>query len=163
MENVMDNAQYTSQQIADWFLCNIDYTAGDSITHLKLQKLVYYAQSWSLAIFNQPLFDEDFEAWVHGPALRSLYQKYKKYGWEGLPQPSKHPSLDDPVPDLLRDIVEIYGTQTAKRIETLTHSETPWIEARNGLPADAPSNAKISKETMRKFYTSLLEKSKANG
>jgi uncharacterized phage-associated protein len=48
---------YTPSQIADWFLCNIDREAGEAITHLKLHKLVYYAQAWSLSLLNESLFD----------------------------------------------------------------------------------------------------------
>ncbi len=156
----MDAPRYTPDQIADWFLCNIDADAGDSLTHLKLQKLVYYAQAWSLAIFNRPLFAEDFEAWVHGPALYSLYQKYTDYSWGALPEPDNCPAIEKNVADLMRDILELYGTLPAKKLEALTHSEFPWIEARAGIPPDARSSAKINKETMRHFYLQELEAAK---
>ncbi|HAS22646.1 MAG TPA: hypothetical protein DCR51_05795, partial [Idiomarina loihiensis] len=38
-----------------------------SISNLKLQKLMYYAQGLSLALFERPLFDGNIEAWTHGP------------------------------------------------------------------------------------------------
>ena len=53
----------TALQIADWFAGAIDREAGDSITHLKLQKLVYYAQAWFLALNDKPLFEEEMQAW----------------------------------------------------------------------------------------------------
>lgn len=70
-------SKYTANDIANWFLVTIDREAGETLSHLKLQKLVYYAQVWSLALFDKPLFDEDFEAWTYGPALPSLYQRFK--------------------------------------------------------------------------------------
>lgn len=64
------------QDVADYFIW-LANDSGSFISNLKLQKLVYYAQAWYLAIYGQSLFDEDFEAWVHGPIIPSLYQKYK--------------------------------------------------------------------------------------
>ena len=158
----MDTPKYTPTQIADWFLCTIDRAAGDSLTHLKLQKLVYYAQAWALALFNRPLFDEDFEAWVHGPALVSLFRRFKGASWESLPVPRKCPKPDTKTEELLNDILTIYGQHSAKYLESLTHREYPWQEARAGLPPDAKSNAIIKKETMKAFYNDLLEKHRKN-
>jgi uncharacterized phage-associated protein len=158
----MDTPKYTSTQIADWFLCTIDREAGDSLTHLKLQKLVYYAQAWTLAIFDRPLFDEDFEAWVHGPALPSLFRRFKGASWESLPIPKRCPKLDMQSEELLNDILTIYGQHSAKYLESLTHQELPWQEARQGLPPDARSNAIIKKETMRSYYAQLLAKNRKN-
>ncbi len=70
--------------VANWFLCNIDREAGDSITHLKLQKLLYYAQAWSLVLKGKSLFEEDFEAWAHGPVLPSIFEQYKNMGFQAL-------------------------------------------------------------------------------
>ena len=49
----------------------------DSMSHKKLQKLCYYAQAWYVTIKNKPLFEDDIEAWVHGPVVPSLYSQYK--------------------------------------------------------------------------------------
>lgn len=67
-------APYTASQIAKWLLSAIDRDSGDSITPLKLQKLIYYAQAWSLALPERayPLFDEDMQAWAHGPVVESV-------------------------------------------------------------------------------------------
>ncbi|MGC1404614.1 MAG: type II toxin-antitoxin system antitoxin SocA domain-containing protein [Thermodesulfobacteriota bacterium] len=158
----MDTPKYTPNQIADWFLCSIDRGAGDSLTHLELQKLVYYAQAWALALFNRPLFDEDFEAWVHGPALPSLFRRFKGSSWQALSIPQKCPKVDEQTQELLNDILAIYGQHSGKYLESLTHHELPWREARGELPPDAKSSAKIKKETMRTFYADLLKKHKEN-
>jgi uncharacterized phage-associated protein len=54
------------------------------ITNKKLQKLVYYSQAWSLVLNNKKLFNEPIEAWVHGPAVRSLYCRYKNFGFSPI-------------------------------------------------------------------------------
>lgn len=148
-------APFTANQIADWFLSSIDRTAGDSITHLKLQKLVYYAQAWSLALFNKPLFDEDFQAWVHGPVAYTIYNRFQSAGWEALPPPDMVPDIDKSTQEILNDVLEVYGQHTARYLENLTHHEKPWQNARGNLPADERSTAILSKQSMTAFYAEL--------
>ncbi len=100
---------YTANQIADWFLGSIDRGAGDSITHLKLQKLIYYAQAWSLALFKTSLFNEDLQAWVHGPVAPSIYRRFSTSGWDALPPPNSMPHMDQRTQELLEDVLEVYG------------------------------------------------------
>ena len=77
MKNALD--------IAGYFLCRIDREAGDTISPLKLQKLVYYAQAWSLVFINKPLFFQDIEAWVSGPIIRDVWNEYKPYNYRDIP------------------------------------------------------------------------------
>src|SRR5689334_14747494 len=70
--------------VADFFLLQVDDLAGDTISNLKLQKLCYYAQAWSLALDGKPLFGERIEAWAHGPAIPALYGRFKKYGFQAI-------------------------------------------------------------------------------
>ena len=62
----------SAQQIADYLIA-FSHSVGDPISNLKLQKLLYYAQAWYLALHNEPLFPESIEAWVHGPAVPPVY------------------------------------------------------------------------------------------
>ena len=143
--------------VARWFINHADREAGEAITPLKLQKLVYYADAWYLANFDKPLITEDFEAWAHGPAIPSLYGKYRDSGWNALPPeegsmpPKKHE-------DFLRAVFDEYGQYSAKKLEQMTHEETPWLEARGQLAPEAASKNKISKLTMRNFYAGRLGK-----
>lgn len=144
--------------IANWFLASIDRDAGDAITHLKLQKLVYYAQAWALARLDQPLFEEDCEAWTHGPVIPSLYETFKDYRWEALPYPNTVPEFDPPLETLLAEVLAIYGEWSAKHLETLTHQEVPWQQARGHLPAEVQAQAVISKQSMQQYYRTLFAK-----
>ncbi len=67
--------------IAEYFIY-LSNKSDRHITNLKLQKLVYYAQAWHLVFFNRKLYDAPIEAWIHGPAVRSLYKKYKRSGFK---------------------------------------------------------------------------------
>lgn len=153
----MKIAKYTPDKIADWFLCSIDRSAGEAITHLKLQKMVYYAQAWSLALFNQPLLEEEIEAWAHGPVIPSLFNKYRGRGWENLEAPVKCPKFDKETDGLLKEVLEVYGKYDAKYLERLTHNEGIWNEVRAGLSPERASNRIISKKRMRSYYLKLYE------
>ena len=148
---------YTALEVADWFRGAVDRGSGDSLTHLKLQKLVYYAQAWSLALLNRPLFEEELQAWAHGPVAISVWHAFKDHGWEALPAPEEMPEFDDETTELLRDVHRSYGEHSAKKLEDLTHGEDPWLRARGDLPAEAKSNAIISREHMARFYREPYE------
>jgi uncharacterized phage-associated protein len=144
--------------VANWLLGSIDREAGDSLTNLKLQKLVYYAQAWALARLGKPLFEEDFEAWTHGPIVPSLYDKFKDYRWQALPYPDYVPEFDPDVETLFEEILEVYGGLSARHLENLTHSEAPWKEARGNLPDEVRAPTLISKDSMKTYYKNLFKK-----
>ncbi len=73
--------------VANYFLSLVNEDQGEGITNMKMQKLVYYAQGFSLAMLNKPLFEEPIEAWQYGPVVPTLYHAFKKYGNVPLPQP----------------------------------------------------------------------------
>jgi uncharacterized phage-associated protein len=146
-----------AKTVARWFVNHADRAAGEAITQLKLQKLVYYADAWFLANFDKSLIKEDFEAWAHGPVVPSLYAKYRNHGWDALP-PETGIKVPEDLEGYLEAVFEEYGQYGAKKLETMTHSEAPWLEARGDLPPEAASNTKLSKIRMRNFYGSKIEK-----
>lgn len=114
--------------VAKYFLSLADEDAGDLISNLKLQKLVYYAQGFHLAIYDEPLFKEPIEAWTHGPVVPDLYHAYKEYGSGLIPIPN---DLDDSIysdeaKELLDDVYAVYGQFSAWKLRNMTHEEAPW-------------------------------------
>ena len=136
--------------IANYFIWLANET-GSFISNLKLQKLVYYAQAWHLAIHETPLFKEDFEAWIHGPVVPVLYQKYKQFGWHPIDE-NVELELPEKVKEFLNEISEEYFACDAYELEQMTHIEEPWKLARVGLLPDTPSTAIIRKEWMKEYY-----------
>jgi uncharacterized phage-associated protein len=138
-------------------------------SQLKLQKLVYYSEGWHLAYFERPLIEENFEAWVHGPVVRSLWDYYKnKRGYfdDLRLKPGSSDKIRNYFTKLLRseqlelisDVLKEYGDKSAYHLESLSHAEMPWREARNGRAQSEHSEAIISRETMKKYYQSLFPK-----
>jgi len=123
---------------------------------LKLQKLVYYAQAWSLTVFGKSLFEEPIEAWAHGPVVPSLYHFFKESGFESLdPSEDCEIEIEEEAEGIIEDVLSIYGEKSAKFLERLTHSEDPWIIARKGLPPERKSTEEISMESMINYYSTL--------
>lgn len=149
----------TIYDVAKYFLTKVDRHAGDTITHLKLQKLCYYAQAWYLALEGKRLFDAHFEAWAHGPVNPGLFEEYRHYGYEPIEYPHDFDpdSLTEEEKEFLDEIWDVYGKYSAKYLEYLTHQEKPWREARGNLPDGARCNTPISEETMAEYYRSLIE------
>ena len=150
---------YPVKTVADYFLSLAEPETGDAMTHLRLQKLVYYAQGWHLAMITKPLFSNELEAWPHGPVSPALFTKLKEYGFNAIPRAALKTDLsvlDAATRKILDDVWRVYGQFTAKRLEEMTHNERPWIEARAGLPPEAKSNNKISQDVMREYFSSVL-------
>ncbi len=144
----------TAKLVADYLLVECR-KRGEVLTNLKLQKLMYYAQAWFLAEKGCSLFNEDFQAWVHGPVLPSQYHRFSSNEWRPIMDTLTEPSLDTEIVKHLNSIIDIFGSETGVALELMTHREAPWIEARGGIPEDARSEAIISKESMQAFYASL--------
>jgi uncharacterized phage-associated protein len=145
----------TVDQVAD-FIISSAHEVGEPITNLKLQKLVYYAQAWHLAFYDDPLFDERLEAWVHGPVCPPLYGRFKEFGWNPIPTPVDPPKLAVNVVGHLENVIEVYGGMSAWDLERLSHTEQPWLVARGNLPPDASCSREISRDVMRDFFRGKL-------
>lgn len=147
-----------ANDIADWFLCRVDREAGGAITHLKLQKLLYYAQAWYFTAYNKPLFREKIEAWQHGPVVREVFNRFRDSGWYSLDVPAEGcKDFGEEIESFLEEILSAYGRYDAKFLEDLTHIEDPWIEARGDLSPEQASNNEITLESMRNFYIKKYE------
>jgi uncharacterized phage-associated protein len=150
----------TANNVVDYLLGKIDEAAGDSITHLKIQKLVYYCQAWSLAITGDPIFAEEIQAWQHGPVIRSVWNRFSGSGFEAIPTANRNVrsarELSRDQRELVDEVWEAYGNLSGAQLRTLTHREQPWIDAREGLAPDAPSSRVITKASMQSYYAARV-------
>jgi uncharacterized phage-associated protein len=137
------------EALADWFL------AKETMTHKKLQKLCYYSVAWGWAVMNRDIAQNgQFQAWVHGPVSPTLYKKYRDKGWNDIQKASK-PTVPSDTEELLEAVWVTYGSKSGNELEALSHSETPWVKARAGLPKDEICTNQISNKDMREYYLSI--------
>lgn len=125
------------------------------MTTMKLQKLVYYCQAWSLVWDDEPLFPEVIKAWANGPVVPDLYWAHKgKYVIGPSEIPGEPLNLSPDNIETCDSVLEFYGTHTSQWLSELTHLEDPWREARHGTPFNDRS-PEITLSSMHEYYSSL--------
>ena len=142
--------------VADYLICAARQQ-GELLTNLKLQKLLYYAQAWYLAFYDERLFEENFRAWKHGPVLPTQYRRFRHAGWNPVLDRVSMPELPERIRAHLLEILKGYGSESAIALEQMTHAEAPWREARGDLDPEVNSNRPISTASMRDFYGSIRD------
>ena len=119
-------------------------------TAMKLQKLVYYSQAWSIVWDDVELFPEEIEAWKNGPVVRELWEKHRgKYRVEKIDGGYTR-YLNDDQKATVDVVLKFYGHRSAQWLSDLTHLEDPWKEA-----WAKGENTVISKETLAEYYSSI--------
>lgn len=130
-------------------------TKKNPLTAVKLQKLLYYAQAWSLVWDEQPLFPERIEAWVNGPVVLELYDYHRgQFTLESLPLGNPH-RLTETQRETIDEVLNFYGDKSSQWLSELTHKETPWLEARQGLAPGERGGQEITLAAMAEYYESL--------
>lgn len=143
MANIFDTAKYILEQ-------------SGVMSTMKLQKLCYYSQAWSLVWDDMPLFDEDFQAWANGPVCPELFYKTQgMYSVSAKDETGGTGDLSDGQKDTINRVVAYYGKHDAQWLSQLTHMEEPWRKARTGLPQGVACANVITKESMAMYYGSL--------
>jgi uncharacterized phage-associated protein len=127
------------------------------ITAMKLQKLVYYSQAWSLVWDEAPLFDEDIQAWANGPVVPELYACHKGQFkvTEKVFSSGNIDALNSNQKDSINKVLEALKEKSGQWLSELTHLEDPWNDARKGLEPAARGTNVISLSSMHEYYSSL--------
>src|SRR5262245_25223102 len=124
------------------------------MTTMKLQKLVYYAQAWSLVWDDAPLFNERIEAWANGPVVPELFHKHKKQylveKCDGNPN-----VLTRAQKKTVDAVLKTYGDQTSQWLSELSHLEEPWRKARRGLAPGERGDNEITLASMHSYYSRI--------
>jgi len=140
----------TAHDVAAYILKKQD----DGLPAMKLQKLVYYAQAWSLVWDDRPLFDDRIEAWASGSAVPSLYEslhgQFMILSVEGNPD-----RLTDSQRETIDQVLGFYGDKSSQWLSDLTRMGEPWVKARQGLATGERGNHEIPLAAMAEYYGSL--------
>jgi uncharacterized phage-associated protein len=152
--HIFDAADYIMLKVCE---------AGESLNPLKLQKLAYYSEAWSWAIAGKHLTGSPFQAWIHGPVSRELFDRFKDVKSLYSPaeladiRPEFNPENIDPQERAHIDrVLDAYARFTGSQLETMTHAEDPWIEARKGYGPTERCEVAIKTELMQRYYGARL-------
>ena len=125
------------------------------MTTMKLQKLVYYSQAWSLVWDSKPLFNDPIEAWASGPVVPSLYKVHKgEFSINELSLGNTE-SLTKEQKETIDAALSAYGGKSAQWLADLTHMEKPWIDAREGYEPGEKCGNEILRASIVEYYSSL--------
>lgn len=134
------------------------------ITHLKVQKLLYYTQGWSMAFFNKPFIDESIQAWRYGPVVVSVYSALKRYGNnqilldETADYLAKITDQDDRT--LLLEVWRVYGKLSGLELSRMTHATTTW-QGRYDCTFGFHDSGQIDNAELKDYFLGLQKKAKA--
>jgi uncharacterized phage-associated protein len=157
----------------NWFIKK-NRTDRVDLTHLKIQKLLFFAQGWHLVHRGASLFEENIQAWKHGPVVEAVYHALQRLG--------KHEVITEPIPG--RAFTNgVYATETSPELSfqsdqsenftesfwedyskiepwvlvSATHAEgSPWRRVVSSPGYDHYANSLIPRELMRSYFASLL-------
>ena len=136
------------------------------ITPLALQKLLYFTQGLNLGIINEKMFNDDCEAWLHGPVYSEVYNQYKEYGYNPIEDnkiiifnygSSTLSASDKRIIDL---VIDTFGMYSGKTLENITHKEAPWLNARDGVETIDYSRNIITKSSIKDYFSEVVRKYK---
>jgi uncharacterized phage-associated protein len=156
------------EQVSNYILHHFNQK-NESITQLKLQALVYFAQVWYLAFYKEPLFPDVFQAWIGGPTIPELREKFAAYHCEPIDYPVMPPVFEDAtISEHLEEVLRHYGDEEGSDLRSRCCKDAhhtmlnPYKNARRGLAIDDSCENEISHRDMRHFYSILGSSDRKN-
>lgn len=122
-----------SLALARWIYDNYPY--DDALTHLKVQKLLFYCVGTAMAFDLDGALRGDvlFQPWAHGPVNVSVWHEFKDYKGAPIPIEAFDRQVSQRYPEsveqLMKWVLQVYGALDAWRLRRQSHLEQPWIDA----------------------------------
>lgn len=150
-------------EICDYIIFNLKAEDPALLSNIKLQKLLYYVQAWHLAFYNKALFKGKFQAWIHGPVHREIFDRfrdskylYSEINFEDIINPKINEKLSDSEKAHINSILETYSPYSGVQLEDMSHNEDPWIITRNGYSSSARCEEEIDNEFLGNYFKKRL-------
>lgn len=144
---------YPVIEIANKIIANTDSNQGETISNLKLQKLLYYMQGFFIAVFDKKLFDDTIEAWQYGPVVRNAYLHFKDFGSNSISLPAETEVINMTSEEevLFKEVMEEYGQFSAVKLMNMTHDELPWKKTFHKNP-----QGEITYDLLREYFKTQI-------
>lgn len=165
-EQTEQQPPFPAKAVANAFL-ELANREGKPLSPMKLQKLVYFAHGWHLAITKRPLIRESIQAWKFGPVVEDLYHEFKEFGNEPITRQASvlrilennrleewHPQIDDEnANEIIAKVWEVYGAYSAIQLSNMTHADdTPWHQIASDFPDGLDRRVDIPDDLIRDFF-----------
>lgn len=134
------------------------------VTPLALQKILYFIQGLYFSRYGIPLFNDNCQAWVHGPVYVEIYDMFRSFRYDPIDDPrfellkGRSNNLDEKEREVIDLVINTFGMYSGKALERITHRETPWIDAREGYSENEHSQEEISKEAIKAYFVEIRKK-----
>lgn len=135
----------------------------ESMTPKRLQKELYFCYSFYLVANNNKgtkisnrLFKEKFEAWIHGPVISKVYAKYAKYGMCEICANENVSVIDEADAEFLNFMIDSLKQFSTSKLETISHNQLPWINARANCKPNDVSKNKLSDADIFECFSSMV-------
>jgi uncharacterized phage-associated protein len=171
---------YDGRSVANHFL-ELARKDGRQLTHMKLQKLLYFAHGWHLTFFDgEPLVAEGFQAWQYGPVSPSVYDAFRQFGSRPIDEPAVRVVFGTdgegyalaPVPPISDDdeqtrlhiekVYRAYKKCTAAQLSAATHvSSSPWARVKEKYP-DNDVKVHIDNSIIREFFDGVVREARSS-
>ena len=131
---------------------------------LSVQKLLFFANGFAPLFLGRKLFDDNPEAWIHGPVYREIYDCFSYYGRDRIDYneiiKNVDVVLDDQEKDYLNEIMNDFACYSGSILREMTHMTTPWQEARMDLEDDEYSNRLIDEKDICDYFKKVYDQYK---
>ncbi|RYZ84309.1 MAG: DUF4065 domain-containing protein [Proteobacteria bacterium] len=161
---IENKAKHSAKAIANYMLAlswdnakdEDEPIATSDITQMKLHKLLFFVQGFSLALLGRPAFSEPIVAWAHGPVVNDIYSLFRTHGKDVIPAPTEEdvpdlPTEDEELAGVIDEVMDVYGQFSAWKLRDLTHAEGPWTHT--------AQNQEIKLEEMRQHFLTRVKAS----
>lgn len=134
----------------------------EDFTSLALQKLLYYVQAFYYVFTDNFIFEEDCEAFMKGPVYKSVYERYKTFGYEEINKDilaNDKLNLEDAERNVVESVIKFYSCYSGKILEQMTQNEAPWLLSRtNHINEDGNARKIIEKSLIAEYFKEIKEK-----
>ena len=124
---------------------------------VKLHKLLYYSQAWSLVWDDRPLFKAVIQAWANGPVVPEVYKLHRGFYSVKSWSAGNQARLDNDAIETIDAVLDFYGHKSSTYLSSLTHREDPWKNARGDRLPGQFGNETITDAAMAEYYGGLVE------
>lgn len=140
------------------------------LTHLHIQKILYFGHGYHLAYYNDPLFSQTVQAWKHGPVIPEVYRVFRDYGkspittladtydehFECTPYRA---DLSESTTRYLASVWDAYKGVSPYKLSDLSHApDGPWAKASAGQDLDANRGVPMPNPMIREYFVRLVQK-----
>lgn len=133
---------------------------------LSIQKILYFANGFSKPFLKHNLFDNEAQAWVHGPVYSDIYDALSYYQRNIIDYnellKNKEINISAEEMNYLNYIIKYFGCYSGSILRQMTHFTDPWIKARAGLLDTEPSDRVITLEDVNDYFDRVVNEYNIN-